>query len=108
MALIDRIAGFTDSPIPEGFKRIPVDAFWACLYELSQGKLTKAQIVSYFELDAAEDAELQWLIDKYNAQPTATAKQKFVELIRVMFMLAEGEVPGYTTNAQITARINSI
>ena len=108
MALVDRLAGITDTPIPGGFKKLSISTFWASLYELAQGKVTQAQMVTYFELDADEQVELQWLIDRYNVQPTAAAKAKFVELMHVLFMLAEAQVPGYTTNAQLVARINAI
>jgi hypothetical protein len=75
---------------------------------MAKGKVTKTQIENYFALDVGEKSELQWLIDKYNAQPTATAKASFIELINVIFYLAESKVPGYTTNADIVARINAI
>lgn len=108
MSLVDRLAGIAPSPIPEDFRKLAVSTFWGCLYELAQGQVTKAQMVSYFELDATEEAELDWIIGRYNAQPNATAKAKFVELMHVLFMLAESGVPGYTTNADLVARINAI
>jgi len=108
MPLINRIAGIPDHPNQEDFNKIAVTTFWGCLYELAQNQVTQQQIADYFELDAGEQTELQWIIDRYNAQPNATAKAKFVELIHVIFMLAEARVPGYTTNAQIVARINAI
>lgn len=108
MSLVDRLAGITDEPIPVGFKKLGVSTFWASLYELAQGQVTKAQMVAYFELDPTEEAELDWIIGRYNAQPNATAKAKFVELMQVLFMLAEAGVPGYTTNADLVARINAI
>ena len=48
MSLIDRLAGIGTN---EGGK-LPVDDFWAMLYELASGKVTKAQIVAHFALDA--------------------------------------------------------
>jgi hypothetical protein len=106
MALIDRLAGIgTD---PELVRKLPITYFWANLYELAQGYRTKQQIVDLFALDTGEANELQWLIDKYNAQPTATAKAKFVELVNVILIMAEAKAPGYTTNAQLVARINAI
>jgi hypothetical protein len=48
------------------------------------------------------------LINRYNAQPTSAAKASFVELMMVIFSLCEARVPGYTTNADIVARINAI
>ena len=108
MSLIDRLGGIAPSPVPEDFKKLSLDAFWACMYEVAQGQATKAQLVNYFELDAAEETELNWIIDRYNAQPNASAKAKFIELLRVLFILAESKVPGYVTNAQLTARINAV
>lgn len=106
MALIDRLAGL--GGMESADPKLSVNAFWALLYEMAKGQITKAQIVAYFDLDMDEQTELDWLIGKYNAQPTATAKASFVELMRVIFLLAEARVPGYTTNANIIARINAI
>ena len=105
MSLLGRLGGFDTS---EQISKLGIDYFWANLYELAQGQRSKAQIVELFNLNTDEANELQWLIDKYNAQPTATAKAKFIELIRVILVMAEADAPGYTTNAEIAARINAI
>ena len=105
MALIDKLGGFQD---PETGDKFSVNAFHASLVELSNGEVTPAQIKSYFGMDAEDQADLDWLIDKYNAQPTAEAKSKFVELMRSLFVLAESGVPGYTTSGDLVARINRI
>src|SRR5574343_1089108 len=104
MALIYRLAGIGTE---EGGK-LSVGAFWAHLYEMAKGKVTRQQMIDYFQLDAGEITELDWLIGRYNAQPNATAKASFVELMQVIFYMAESGVPGYTTNAGIVARINAI
>lgn len=108
MSLIDRLSGFPPSPLPEGFRKLAVLAFWAMLREMALGKVTQQQIITYFGLDADEQTELTWLIGRYNAQPTESAKNAFVELMLVIFIAAESRIPGYTTNAQIVARINNI
>lgn len=105
MALIDRLAGIGD---PETTVKLSINAFWALLYEMAKGVVTKSQIVDYFDLATDEVTELDWIISKYNAQPTSTAKASFVELMQVILFLAESRVPGYTTNAEIVARINAI
>lgn len=105
MALIDRLAGIGD---PETAQKLAVNTFHSLLYELSAGQVTKGQIVSYFDLDAGEEAELDYLIGRYNAQPDSAAKGRFVELMRVIFILAEAQVPGYSENSQIVARIEAI
>jgi len=108
MSLVNRLAGIDiDYESPSG-QKLSVSAFWAHLYELAKGQRTRQQIIDYFALDAGEIAELDWLIARYNAQPNATAKASFVELIQVVFMMAESRVPGYTTNADIVARLNAI
>ncbi len=104
MSLVNRLAGIGTA---EG-GRIPVAKFWACLYELAQGKMTRQNLIDYIGLDAQETTELDWIIGRYNAQPNATAKSKLVELMQVIFYLCETGVPGYTTNAEIVARINAI
>ena len=105
MALIDRLAGLGD---PETNRKLPITYFWACLYELSKGKFTRNQIITQFALDAGETTELDWIITKYNAMPTATAKADFIELIYVILVMAESHASGYTTNAELVARINAI
>jgi hypothetical protein len=107
MPLIDRLAGFTGEGEPE-HNNISVLTFWAMLFEMSKGKITKAQIESYLNLDAGERTEMDWLVGKYNAQPNATAKAAFVDLMQIIFLLASDKVPGYTTNAELVARINAI
>lgn len=105
MALIDRLAGLSD---PETSPRLPLEYFHASLYELAQGFRTRQQIIDGFGLSVDEVAELDWLIGRYNAQPNATAKARFVEVIRVVFVMAEAGAPGYTTNADLVARIQAI
>ena len=105
MALIDRLAGFGDW---EAGRKLPITYFWSCLYEMSKGKFTRAQIITQFALDAGEITELDWLIAKYNSMPTAAAKADLVELINVILIMAEAGAAGYTTNAELVARINAI
>jgi len=108
MALIDRLSGIGIDPDGAGPGTIASATFAALLMELVNGEVTKAQIVSYLVLDASEETELDWLIGKYNAQPTAEGKKAFLDFMRPLFNLAEAKVPGYTTNADITARINRL
>ena len=108
MALIERLAGINTDQDDGTHTKLSVGAFWAHLYELAAGARTQAQIISYFSLSADYQAELSWLIGRYIAQRNATAKAKFVELVNVIFYMAEARVPGYTTNAEIVARFNAI
>ena len=105
MALIDRLAGLGN---PETNNKLPVFAFHALLEEMANGEKTQTDIVDYFLLDAGEQTELQFLIDRYNAQPNATARAKFVGLMKTIFILAEANVSGYINNTDLVARINRI
>ncbi|MFY9326496.1 MAG: hypothetical protein WAO76_00510 [Georgfuchsia sp.] len=105
MSLVDRLAGIGD---PDTVQKLSINTFWALLYELAKGKVSRLQLINYFQLSAEEITELDWIIARYNAQPNATAKASFVELMQVVFMLAEARVPGYTSNAELAARINAV
>lgn len=106
MALLERLGGLGH---PETTIKLSIGAFGACLTELALGQVTKAEIITYFGLDATEQTELDWVIARYNAQPDAAAKAKFIDIvINVVFVLAEARFPGYTTNAELQARINAI
>ena len=109
MSLINRLAGLPETgQDPSQVNRIPVEYFHAMLYELAEGEVTRAEIVSEFEIDVTEEAELDFLINAYNSQPNSAAKAKFVELIRIIFLMAEQGHPNYITNANIVARLNRI
>jgi len=88
MPLVDRLAGIGD---PETNRKLPVLTFHACMYEMAAGKITRQQFINHFQLDAGEIVELDWIIDRYNLQPTSAAKEKFVELMRVVFIMAEAQ-----------------
>lgn len=94
MSLINRLTGVEE--------KLPVHQFYAALAEYADGQITKANIVSYFGLSAGDEADLDWLIARYG---DATDKQKFLEVTHRIFILAEGEAPGYTTEAALQARI---
>jgi hypothetical protein len=99
MSLIDKLAGI-DRP-----NKLAVHTFYAALAEFAAGEVTRAQIVSYFNLSAEDETELDFLIAAYTNAPN-NRKQEFLEFIHRLFMLAEERTPGYQTNAEITARIN--
>lgn len=106
MSLLSRVAGF-NPPGDDTWVRIPREIFMATLYELAAGIVTVAQIKGFWNMDAAEQATLDWLIAKYNAQPDAAAKAKFLQYLGIIFALAEGEIQGYTTEPLVQARINA-
>lgn len=106
MSLLDRVCGFRP-PGDDMWVRIPREIFMATLYELAAGIATRNQIVAFWDLDTDETSTLDWLINKYNAQPDAAAKAKYLQYLGIIFALAEGEINGYTTEALVQARINA-
>ena len=98
MSLLDRLIGIEEPTIS-------VHSFWAGMVELSLGEITAAQLKTYFDLAGQDATDLDWLIGKYQASAN---KERFLELMHVIFLLAGMDTPGYTTNAEIVARINRI
>lgn len=105
LGLINRLAGIGTANTNE---KLSVGAFWAHLHELARGFKTQQNIIDYFGLDANEQTELTWLINKYQTQPDAASKAEFLLLMLVIFFMAESKAPGYTTNQDIVDRINAI
>ena len=109
MGLINRLAGIPEEgQSPDDLQKIHVEYFYSMLYELAAGKQSRQNVIDFFSLNVVETTELDWLITKYNALLTDETKAKFVETIRVLFVLAEAGRSGYTTNAELVARINLI
>jgi len=98
MALIDRLSGASKP-------KIPIHQFWAGMVEISLGEISTSQFKTYFNLTGQDATDLDWLIGKYQA---SADKPIFLELMHVIFMLAEIGTPGYTANADLVARINRI
>ncbi len=105
LGLINRLAGIGTAETNE---KMSVGAFWAHLVELANGEKTQADIISFFSLDAGEQTELTWLIGQYNSQPDAAAKERFLQMLLVIFYLAEANAPGYVTQPDLVARIGAI
>lgn len=107
MALLERV-GHLNDPDSSGEEAIAGRVFSAALEEFSDptASVTKANIVAFFNLDAAEEAELDTLISWYQMQPNDAAKSKWLDVMRRCFQLAEAKAPGYTTNAALSARLN--
>jgi len=102
--LVDRLGGYGDETV----QRLNPQAFTAALAELAQGQITKQSIIDFHSLDAPAQAQLDWLIGKYNAQPTAEDKSKFIVILQHIMWLARDNFPGYNSNAELAARINAI
>ena len=92
---------------------LPVHQFWAALCEYgavgigssSQQEVTKQNIIDYFGLEGSDITELDTLESFYVA---STDKVQFVDTIHRIFLLKEMNTPGYTSGADLLARISRI
>jgi len=104
MALLERLSGYGLDP-DSGPSKLPAHQFWSAMVELSLGEITVAQLKTFFDLTGDDATDFDWLVGKYQASAN---KERFVELMHVIFMLGEMGAPRYRTNADLTARINRI
>jgi len=104
--LLNRITGISEEQ--ENLNRVARDFFMAGLYELSQGRVTKANLVSFWNLTAEQETELDWVIGKYNSQPNAEAKAVMLESLAWWLALAELGAPGYNTTDDIQSLIDAL
>lgn len=102
MALIERLQGL------DGFEKIPIHQFWSALKELHHSEVTVAQVKTFFNMDAGDSADFDFLVSQYNAQPDIDSKRRFVDDLHGIFMLAETQTPGYQTTQQLSDRIARI
>lgn len=102
--LVDRLGGYGG----EDLERLNPQAFTAALAELAKGEITKQSIIDFYQLDAAAQTQLDWLIAKYNAQPDTSAKEAFIRILSHIMWMSRDNYPGYNSNAELAARINRI
>jgi hypothetical protein len=101
MALMDRVIGRVPNKPPLS----PHDLL-AMIHELSlSGGVTKANFVSFYEFDAGEESDLDWLITKYTA---STDKIRWGLLLWSVLCIGQESTQStyYKNQADIVARIN--
>ena len=99
MSLINRLAGLNDE------EKIAVHYFYAAMLEMHYGEVTRAQIITHFGLETEDEVGLDVIIAKYQGLSNNSQKLEFVNWIHAVFMLAESGAPGYTTGADLNARL---
>lgn len=108
MGLYERLMGLGDD-LNGTSPKLPVHQFQATLAEYGRGRLTGAQaqaIVSSLSgapLTPAEVSEAQTLLGTVTG--SATAKLARVTEIDHVLVLAESRAPGYSTPAEVKARL---
>lgn len=103
--LLDRLTGININRDIPGEERIPMDTFLGGMVDVAYGDLTKANVVSYYNLDAGQESDLDWLIGQYQL---ATDKQFFIWRVGHKLSLANDRVPGYTNTAALKTQIEAI
>ncbi len=101
MALVERLMRLEEP-------RIPVHHFFAAQQEIISGRLTVAQVKSFLQMDAAAQAEYDALIALAPSGTSATAlanKALYISGIHAIFLLAEFGYPGYSTPAEVRAKL---
>lgn len=102
MALYDRLVGYDPGFAPLTGLKIAVHQFVAGLAEGARGAVTRAQIITAFGIQPAEEADLDALIAKAVALPSGR-RHEFRTAMHDWLLLAEGRI-AYTTQAQFNAR----
>lgn len=102
MALLDRVMGIGADP-----KICPHDLY-GMMRELARGVITKQYMVDNLQLSAVDEADLDWLIAAYNAKSNASSKELFLQGMWGITLIAENGWPGYSTQAEVVAKINSL
>jgi hypothetical protein len=100
MGLVDRLYHTTQDPAVGG--KIGVHAFMAAMGELERGEVTRAQIVTAFNLSAEDETELDALISAGQAMPAAE-RFKFSQALHDVLLLGEAGYH-YTTKAELRTR----
>lgn len=100
MALIERLVGSSG-------QKIPVHQFMACVQEMARGEMTRAEVISVWNMDTADIADLDTLIARFQTKTVNLDKFAFAHAVHDIFLLAESGVR-YLTRTDIVARISRI
>ena len=104
MPLLDKL---THNVSDDG-ELVGVEIFFAALWEFAYGNINRAGVVNYFNLDAADEVELDYLISSYSAQPTAELKRIWLHRVERIFHAAVDRAPGYLTVQEVKNKIDAI
>ena len=99
MALFEKLVG-TEDP------KLPIHTFAGSLHLWAKGLVTRADIVASYELDAGDDADLDFLKSKYDASANKT---DFIATIEMLLIHGEdGGRFGLDNKATFVAAVNQL
>lgn len=115
MALIERIMRLkddgTNDPNRRSSDRLSVNTFFSAMQEVIHGRMTAAEFRTgnaiRMTVDASGRSDNQDLNDIVALLPASgtIGRANFAAAIHSIFLLAEARFPGYTTPAQIRAKV---
>lgn len=106
-ALIERLMGLADDGVTPS-ANLSVHLFFAANQERIGGALSREDVINILGLSGAEITEYDALVA---LAPTGTAalnvaqKSMYLNKIHAVFILAEMKAPGYSTPAEVRARL---
>lgn len=108
--LVERLMGLNADGTPmdtpdQLAKKIGTHYFFAAIGEVVHGRLTAANVKTMFNMNANEQTELNALAALMPAASNQVGRALFIESIHGLFMLAEGRFPGYSTPAEVRAKL---
>ena len=98
--LVERLMG---EPYVAHSLKISVHSFFAAQNEVVAGRLTRAQIKNYLNMDIDTATEYDLLADKVPAQ--IANRTEWINGIHTVFILAEDRAPGYDTPAAVRTKL---
>lgn len=100
MALVERL--MHDSSEPES-DWIPVHDFFAACSEVERGALTIAQVKSFLNMDAGDEADFDAMVALVTG--AAAARLAMIQRFHSVFILAESRYTGYATPANVRSKL---
>lgn len=101
-ALVERLMGI------DGYEKIAVHTFFALNNERIHGRQTRQQVITALNLQGDDITEYDALAALAPSGTTALAeaqKSLFLGSVHSVFLLAEERVTGYTTPAEVRAKL---
>jgi len=112
MALLEKIAGTPDATGTHC--KIPPFHFYCTVREIAAGEITQQQAATYWgnrmggDWEASDTTDLSWLMTEYDNAGNQTQKEVWLAGLFAILGAVELRAPGYTTDADIKARIQRL
>lgn len=102
MALVERLM---HDPSEPDSRWIPVHQFFAAITELMSGQLTANQVQTFYNMTPADLVDWNAIVATMPPQSQAANRSLFMNRIHAVFLLAEDNIPLYSTPAEVRTRL---